>query len=95
MERIARLSPVIPAVLAAVVLVAVIANGVSTVLDLRTHGVTTYPLVSPLNMVPASLIACSFFMLAKERRGAATALGMIALVTSCLFWISQASGRLG
>jgi hypothetical protein len=85
----------IPAVLAAVVLAGVIASGMSTVLRLRAYGPTSYLLVSPLNIIPASLIACSFLLLAKGRGRAATVLGSSALIIACLFWISQTSGRLG
>jgi hypothetical protein len=95
MKRLARLLPMTPALLAAVVLAGVIAEGVSTVQRLRAYGPTSYPLVSPLNIIPASLIACSFLMLVKGRGRAATVLGSLALIVVCVFWISQTYGRLG
>ena len=95
MERVARLSFAIPAVLAIIVLTDVVANGVSAALELRAYGQATFPLVAPLNVLPLSLIACSFWTFTKDRKGAAAVLGTMALALSCLFWISQASGRGG
>lgn len=95
MERIARLSCALPAVLATVVLTDVVANGVSTVLELQTYGQAIFPFIAPLNVLPLSLIACSFRMFLRDRKGLAAVLGTMALSISCLFWISQASGRGG
>lgn len=95
MNHAARALSIFPAVLATAVLATVIFKGATTVLELRQFGETTWPLVAPLNAVPAALIGGSVMAFARSRIGLAASLGMIALVVAAVFWLSQASSAVG
>jgi hypothetical protein len=95
MSRAIRIVAIIPSMMATAILAFVVMRGAHTVLRLREYGDTTYPLVAPITFVPAALIALSFLLFADHRIGPAAVLGVLALATATLFFVSQASGALG
>jgi uncharacterized membrane protein YfcA len=95
MSRAVRVLCIAPAVAATAVLATVTVKGAITVLELRRFGDTDFPLVAPLNALPAALIVLSFLVSALGRNGVAALLGITALALASVFWLSQASGALG
>lgn len=95
MKTRARVLSIIPAIAAAVLLASVVMSGAHTVLGLRSLGQREWPLVAPINAIPATLILLSVWAFARDRNGIAATLGVAAFAVASLFWISQASGSLG
>ena len=95
MNRATRTLSIIPALVATAVLAAVIYKGAITVHELRQLGETSWPLVSPLNAVPAAIISVSVIAFARGRSALAAFLGIMALAFASVFWLSQASGSVG
>jgi hypothetical protein len=95
MNRTARNLAIVLAVVATAILAIVIVKGAITVLKLRQFGDTAWPLVAPLNVIPAAMIAVSVVAFARGRSGLSALLGIMALAVASIFWFSQASGALG
>jgi hypothetical protein len=73
----------------------VVITGANTVMELRSVGQTEWPLVPPINAVPAALILLAVWAFARGRNAIAATLGMLAFGIASLFWLSQSSGSLG
>ena len=95
MKATARVLAILPAVLTNLISASVVITGARTVMELRASGRSEFPLVAPLNSLPAALILFSCWAFARGRDLLATVFGLAALGVASVFWISQASGALG
>lgn len=94
--RAMKITTIIVAGFAALTLARVIYDHVETVTHLRNaYGITQFPLLPPLLLIPIAGIALAAWFLRTRRNAFALSAATMSLVLSLVFLASQGAGRAG